>query len=62
MSLELEKIYTVKEVAEYGRCTPQYIYKLIKRRKIKAIIFGGYKIKESEVKRIFGWYQFFLEE
>ena len=54
MSLELEKIYTVKEVAEYDRCTPQYIYKLIKRRKIKAIIFGGYKIKESEVKRIFG--------
>jgi hypothetical protein len=35
MSLELEKIYTVKEVAEYGRCTPQYIYKLIKRKKVK---------------------------
>jgi len=35
MSLELEKIYTVKEVPKYGRCTPQYIYKLIKRKKIK---------------------------
>jgi hypothetical protein len=35
MSLELEKVYTVKEVAEYGRCTPQYIYKLIKRKKVK---------------------------
>ena len=53
MSLELEKVYTVKEVAEYGRCTPQYIYKLIKRKKVKVILFGGYKIKESEVKRIF---------
>ena len=53
MSLELEKIYAVKEVVEYGRCTPQYIYKLIKRKKVKVILFGGYKIKESEVKRIF---------
>ena len=38
MSLELEKIYTVKEVPEYGRCTPQYIYKLIKRKKVKVSI------------------------
>ena len=33
MSLELEKIYTVKEVAEYGRCTPQYIYNFFTKNK-----------------------------
>jgi len=52
----LEKIYSVKEAAEYlGLCTATII-KMIKNGKLKALQFeqnGKWKIKESElVKKI----------
>lgn len=51
-TVKLEAIYTVEEVASHMRCSPQYIYKRIKKGTVKAIKFGGYKIKESEFYRI----------
>lgn len=52
--ITLEPIYTVEEVARHMKCTPQYIYKRIKKGTVKAIYFGGYKIKESELYKIMG--------
>lgn len=47
-----ESMMTVPEVAKLFRCTTQHVYNSIKQGKIKAIFFGGVKIKESEVLRI----------
>lgn len=50
----MEKIYTVKEVAEYFKCTVQSVHNWIYSGKINYTTTpGGEKrIKESEIKRI----------
>lgn len=50
--MELEPIYTIKEVAKILKCSRQYIYKEIKKGNVKTIKFGGLKIKESEISRL----------
>lgn len=43
----MEKIYTVKEVAEILRTYKGFIYQLIETGELKAFKAGAWKIKES---------------
>lgn len=56
MNKELEKIYTIQEVAEYFKVSKQTIHNWLYLKKLSAIKTPGgeLRIKESELKKFLG--------
>lgn len=47
----MDKLYTVREVAEYIKVSTMTIYTLIKEKKLKSVKLGGnVRVKESDLK------------
>ena len=47
----MNKLYTVKEVAEMLRCNEDYVHKLRKSGKLRFMKLGHYKVREEELER-----------
>lgn len=47
-----ETFYTIPEISKLFKVSRQYLYNLIKQKKLKTIYVGGIKVKESEILKI----------
>lgn len=51
----VEKVYTVKEIAQILHTNVAYVYELIKAGLMNFLKLGAYKVRESELNRFIAW-------